>query len=509
MKSERVQIARFSTAFRRIMIYCFVCPLICLSGGAGSEAFAQKTRTKEKTPDSGRGKTGTRVKQEAPEPKEAQPLIKQVIVPPNEGYLALATTSEANIELKGLTRRAGKRFVYRANKQGLLSLEGLTPGSYQLDITREDFTPISETITINRGKQTPLVRFLVSQYGTIILSMGRQVAPDVAVRLNNQLIETARIKVEEGKLYVKRVPIGPREISLSKPGYEPWSEQRVILPGECDNLVTVTMVREAITLTVKSEPTAEVYVDKVRQGRILPDRTLVISDLLSGPHTLRIECEGFEPVELPLTLDLKRREVTQDVPLTLLVEDGEFSEDFSSTVKQWSVYWPSGWKPQTAPPLGILVKGDELSLAYNTSKPNRRFNFYSDFILTMSLKPINGKGVSWVVRAKDGHNYYLFELTTPLSSSGAKGINFYVFREGEIVRKESHPLLANIENLEIPIRLQMEAKGDRLSFRILGQGDRGNGPTIVDDTFRRGGIGLRAVNGIEMFVSEVLIQPLK
>lgn len=507
------------TTFRAMELFRWLCVTILLASLWPAVAWAQKRQSESDV-----------VIREVT-------VTKRITVSPNEGYLTLFTTPQASITLipvKSAGQAPKSPKSRDADEQGIGVFDQLTPGDYKLTVTRDEYHELRTTINIAKGRAKAYSASLKPKYGTIVLAMDDQAAPDVTVWLDDkQINDPERLAIREGKIYIRRVPVSddkqeikPRsgairgqvrdapavsavEIRVSKPNHEDRTIQRVIQPGECDNVIALKLNRLAITLTVKSEPAAEVYVDKVRQGRILPDRTLVISDLLPGPHTLRIECEGFEPVELPLTLDLKRREVTQDVPLTPLVEDGEFSEDFSSTVKQWSVYWPSGWKPQTAPLRGVLVTSDDLSLAYNTSKPNRRFNIYSDFTLTMSLTPSNGKGVSWVVRAKDERNYYLFELTTPLSSIQAKAINFYVVREGKIVRKESHPLLAKIENPGVPIRFQMEAKGDRLSFRILGQGDRGNGPTIGDATFRRGGIGIRTVNGLEMFVSEVFIQPLK
>ena len=123
------------------------------------------------------------------------------------------------------------------------------------------------------------------------------------------------------------------------------------------------------------------------------------------------------------------------------------------------------------------------------------------------MKFANGKGASWVVRAQDDKNFYLFELTTSQSKNQEKAWNFYICRDGNCALKDSQPCLAEIEKPESYIRISLEAKGNSFALKIPSQGDKGMGPTFTDDTYRYGGIGLRAINGLEMFVTEFFIKP--
>ena len=143
----------------------------------------------------------------------------------------------------------------------------------------------------------------------------------------------------------------------------------------------------------------------------------------------------------------------------------------------------------------------------NTSIPNQLFNQNGDFLLMLTVKFVNGKGASWVVRAQDDKNYYLFELATSQSNSREKAWNLYICRDGNCELKYSQPCMADIEKPESHIRISLEAKGNSFALKIPSEGYRGMGPTFTDDTFRYGGIGLRAIKGLEMFVTEFFIKP--
>ena len=459
---------------------------------------------------------------------------RYIPVPPNEGHLTLFTTPQAEVGIRPLFRAAAPELSGQADEQGIQVFSKLVPGDYELSIAREDYRSIKAKINIVKGRAIAYSGILKPIYGTIVLAMADQAGPDVSVWLNEERIDDpARLEIKDGKIFIRRVrveeaaPEAPErvtpargtarqpvmvsavELRVSKPNHETRTLQRIIQPGECDNLIALKLVPLTIELTVVSEPGAEVYLNSQSRGRVQPDRRLLISGLMPGEYRLRVEAESFEPMARTLFLRAEKKVVVEDASLSPLAEDGEFSEDFRANNRQWSVYWPDGWEPRTAPQRGVLVRGNAISLAFNTSRQGRRFNIYRDFRMILSLRPINGKGVSWVMRAKDERNYYLFELTTPRSDTGIKEVRFVVFRDGVAVRDEGHPLLASIEDAESPIRLQVEALGSRFRFTVLGQGPQGVGPEIIDSTFPLGGVGLRAIHGLEMFATEVYIQPLK
>jgi hypothetical protein len=466
-------------------------------------AHAQKPgRSPNKPSDSGRGKTGTPVKEE---PKEDGPLIRQIYVKPSEGFLALTTTRDAEIRMRRLAA-ADRRIVGKADQQGLFSREKLLPGRYRIEISREDFEPLTENIVIEKGKQTPLIRFLAPKYGSIILGLGGQTTSDIDVRLNGVRVEPARLKIEEGKIHIQRVPVGLHQISLVKSGYIDWSREHVVQPGQCDNLIQVDMSRETIALTVKSLPKSEVYLDDERKGEISAEGSLRISDLAPGEHRLRLELDGYEGLERSLTLTLDHRAPVIEATLTPITEEAEFLETFDPRHINWSPRTPEGWKYETGYQKGLFISKDSLGLVKNTSKRNRSFNVYDDFTLVLNVQFINGRGAAWVARAKDENNYYLFEL-----DAREKRLNFYLCIEGKCESRRSDIVLTEIGEEGAFFRVYLEARGNRFRHQIVSpKGMKENlGGEFVDDSFRYGGVGLRGIDGIEMFVNEFFVKPDK
>jgi len=445
------------------------------------------------------------------EPAEAPQNIREeirVYRAPQKGSLVLFTTPKARVKLIPQSGRNQASRSGNANENGVCLFPNLSPGAYELQITGDDYQPLTGTISIEKGKPTGLNGTLLPKYGELTLALPEQDASDVTVWLDGESPATARLKLEGDAIKITRVEVGKHEVKLSKPGYEDWSRRIEIKPGEvADNKVSVAMERAMVTLTVKTLPQAEVYVDNLMRGAIGGDGALRIPDLEPGAHILKVKLAGYQTADRPLTLSLERREVEETVKLNSILETAEFSEGFKENIKNWTKTWPRGWELPSAPQRGLRITGDAVALVNNTTIPNQPFNQYGDFLLLLNVKFANGKGASWVVRAQDDENYYLFELTTSQSKNQEKAWNFYICRDGNCALKDSQPCLAEIEKPESYIRISLEAKGNSFALKIPSQGDKGMGPTFTDDTYRYGGIGLRAINGLEMFVTEFFIKP--
>jgi len=449
------------------------------------------------------------------EPAEAPQNIRENIRvhrAPQKGSLALFTTPKARVKLIPQSGRNQTSRFGNANENGVCLFPNLSPGSYELQITGDDYQPLTGTISIEKGKPTGLNGTLLSKYGELTLALPEQeggaIWPDVSIQLDGESLATARLKFEGGAIKITRIEVGKHEVKLSKPGYEDWSRQIEIKPGEvADNKISVALERATVTLTVKTLPQAEVYFDNLMRGAIGADNALRIPDLEPGGHVLKVKLAGYQTVDRPLTLSLERREVEETVKLISILETAEFNEGFKENIKNWTKTWPQGWELLASHQRGLRITGDAIALVNNTTIPNQPFNQYGDFLLLLNMKFANGKGASWVVRAQDAENFYLFELTTSQSKNREKAWNFYICRDGNCALKDSQPCLAEIEKPESYIRISLEAKGNSFALKIPSQGDKGTGPTFTDDTFRYGGIGLRAINGLEMFVTEFFINP--
>jgi len=484
--------------------------LITLLGGLVSDALAQKTSPGKK--DRGKGKTNPVIIIEEEGSKNTAVVPQRIYIVPYEGYLALVTEPTAEVVLQGLSTR-GIRGTYLASDRGELKL-AILPGNYRVEIKREDFNPVSRIIKIKKRDVTMLTEPLVSKYGTVVLGMDEQVVTGVTVRLDGEVRAPSWPENVKGKAYITRVPIGAHHLSLSKDGYDNWTQQLEVKPGESsENMVTVTLTRAAITLMVKTQKDAWVYIDNESKGQVPSERTLQIPDLLPGPHKLQVSLDGYESVERLLNLTLERREQEEEVKLELLTADPEEDITFDQKIKYWWPNLPQGWSFATEKPLGLKVTGDEVALLNTTTKPHRQFNLYRNFTLVLNVSFTNSKGAAWVVRAQDTQNHYLFELTTSNCTGQGNCLNFYVCRNGVCERHgPSSPVFAKIEKPGASFRIYLDVIGNRFSHRIVDTTDPKAEPdnlgrVFEDDTFSWGGVGLRAINGLEMFVGQFTIKP--
>lgn len=438
---------------------------------------------------------------------ETQPE-KKVVVPLNEGYLSLLTNNGATVKL----RRGKNSYAFEVKQGNQLSISKLTPGRYLLEIKHtDDYEPLAESVDVKPREVLTLDRSLRAKYGNLVLNLGPQAGPDVLVKLNGAQVTASQLAFAEGRLRIARIPLGVQELSLSKPGYNAWSGTLTVRASECDNSFNITLDKAAITLNIRALPNTQVFLNGLFRGKVPLEGALVLSELDPGPHKLRFELDGYETAEVERTLTLERRTETIEVPLTPLVEDAEFSDHFDPTYPNW---WsaptakpsaPPEWQLSTKLPIGRHIKGERLGLAYDNPRPNRNYNLYANFTLVMSVRCQGTQGAAWVVRALDEQNYYLFELDRIQSV-----LKLYRYQNGQAKPIGQQNIPAKLTGQDETYRIILVAEGSKFRHTIYTptQGAVTVG-TFTDESLKRGGIGLRASAGIEMFVQEFTIKPLK
>jgi hypothetical protein len=464
------------------------------------EALPQKVGKSGDRKPSG-PKVGKAIKEEPAGPKT-------IVVKPNEGYLALSTTPAAKVSL---VMNASKR-MFQADASGQLNVPRLRPGSYRLEIKHDDCEPHAETIRIAKGDPTVLIKPLTSKFGTLMLSLGALTGPDVTIKLDGQPLAPSQFKIENEMIAVRRVPVGAHNVAIGKPGYIDWSRDRFeVKPGDApDNLLNIDLERATIALTIRSLAGARVYVDNESKGIVATDDMLRVPGLAPGAHRLRIELFGYETADRRIALTLERREATEDVMLESIVETAEDKDDFDPALAKWFPARPSTWQVEAG--RGMTVRGAAPALLKRASYPANRFNIYDDFTLVFKVKLSNGRGAAWIARARDERNYYLFELTTSRSPRGAKLFLFSICRDGVCREQSRDRVIANIEEPDDWITIKLVADGPNLEHYISLFSDPRTqmqplGRGVSDETFRKGGVGLCAINELETYVSNFLVIP--
>ncbi len=460
-------------------------------------------------------KGGSSVTTEPPQPtiiselKPEKPLVKPT-VPRNRGYLSVSAVAGAKVTVNPILRVQGrpdiKPFTASVGEDGTLTREDITPGVYMVVIEHEDFLPYRESVVIKAGAVTPInaIVKLTPLYGEIAIAIDQK---DVQILLDGKKWDPEKVKVDDsGKITLLKVPVGKHQLKVSKEGYDDAIDDVIVEPGKRTPAV-VTLARSSVTMTIKSLPNSQVYIDNMEKGMVQPDGVLIIPGLTPATHTMRVSHEGYETVEKTLQLTLTDRHPVETIELTPVAESGEVSENFATGTTKWMV--PANWKLDQR---GLHISGDQPGLFKGTAE-KRNHNNYRDFDLDFDVRFTNGRGAAWVVRAKDKDNYYLFELTT--AHSGAKRLfNFYLCRNGQCNLKDSQKVVEMLEKPDDSYHIKLEARGARFihKIRVLST-PRSDDPqplgTFQDSTFSHGGIGFRSVNGAEMLLQNLVIIPVK
>jgi hypothetical protein len=444
--------------------------------------------------------------------KAVEEKVKTVVVPLRQGYLALLTTPRAQITLTRVDGRGHERLAAQADDKGWCTRNIPHPGTYRIDISLEDYRPIAGTLTVLSGRPTGLEEKLTSNFGTLVLAMGEQAGSDVMIKLNDKPISAEATRIDGGKIYVSRVPVGKNEIKINKTAYDEWPGAVDVKPGDDSaNTVVVSMKRATIALTVIGAPGANVFIDSIDNGKIGPNRQSRIVNLEQGEHKLEVTLDGYVTVNRTVRLTLEEREHKELVSLTPIPDDDPVDVTFDKDSQYWLPQLPSGWRIDK--PGSVLVEGDSVGLvSIRSRKPGRDFNIYSDFLLKMNVTFVNGKGAAWVVRALDASNYYLFELKIS-GVSNDNALCFYVCQEGVCKNYAGCRSVPDyLGRKDESFQVQLKASGNKFSHTIVSKSNPRSenlGGEFVDSSFARGGIGLRGFNGSQALFREFYIEAPK
>ncbi len=461
-------------------------------------------------------KGGSSVTTDPPQPtvlsaaKPEKPLIKPP-VPRNKGYLSLSAVAGARVTVtlisdKVRARSESKPFIGTVDDDGTLTRANITPGTYLVTIEHGDFRPYRENIIIKAGAVTPINANLklTPLYGEIAIVSDPQ---DVRILLGGREWSPDKLRVDEpGKFTLLKVPVGTHTLKVSKERYDDGTDDLKVDPGK-RTPVAVKLALSTVTLTIKSQANARVYLNNMEKGIVQPDGLLIIPGLLPRAHSMRVSLEGFETFEKALQLTLTDRRPVETIELMPVAESSEVTENFTTGVTKWIV--PPNWKLDKR---GLHISGEQPGLFKGTAE-KRNHNIYGDFDLDFDVRFTNGRGAAWIVRAKDRDNYYLFELTTA-GSAVKRLFKFYLCRNGQCNLKDSQNVVEMLEKPDDSYHIKLEARGDRFIHKIrVFSTPKADDPqplgTFVDNTFTNGGIGFRAVNGAEMLLQNLVIIPVK
>lgn len=452
------------------------------------------------------GSEGTLIVRKAGANKNNLPKL-----PPQMGALVVSAVTQAQVTLTE-NNQPGNAKRPALVQGGLYFFRALKPGnSYYLEISHDDYSPLKATIKVKPGQTALLEGELVERFGTVIVDIGSLLPRgsfDLTLKVANGEARNDW-KYEGRECVFAKVPLGTATLTLQRTGYEKWEEELLVKPGKSpDNKRTANPKRLLAAVVVETEAEAEVYLDADAVRLVRADKRVALKDLEPGSHTLVVSKPGRVKQTLPLMLSVGENPPV-NVKLLPATEVASLQLTQPLNPKDWYPGVPPLWRLSVNMPMGIYVAGDTPALVYKTTEPNRTINQYGDFDLVLGVQLRNGKGAAWIVRAQDEHNYYLFELTTGKSTRGLKQLVFYLCRNGNCEEKQAQSVVHALEDQNRSYTLRLRATGGHFQHYIVTPGglEKELCAAFDDKTYLFGGIGLRAYNGLEMFVDQLSIIP--
>jgi hypothetical protein len=170
-------------------------------------------------------------------------------------------------------------------------------------------------------------------------------------------------------------------------------------------------------------------------------------------------------------------------------------------LQEWEM--PAGWQDSKR---NLLVKGPGVALPREQG-----YRFYKDFRLASTVKMSNGVALSFALRARDSHNYYLLQLTGA-NSDDPHMLRLYILKNGVERRIRAIPIASSAARpmdsgqffsvsikmigYEITVEIEDSQTGAPYPLGVL---------TDPDHNFDVGAVGIAARNQEENVIARFVV----
>lgn len=316
-----------------------------------------------------------------------------------------------------------------------------------------------------------------------------------------------KITDTNGGLFLS-IPPGEYRLLIEHPDYVPVSET-ISINASQSKPFAANLEKAMVSLSLISEPGARVYAGNTDQG-VVPVNGELKFDLPPGQHKISVNKNGYEIRNLDLMLSLNEPVHTERVDLVPIPNSAEVN--WGPDVSGSETWFPKpAWNfAASGAKAGAMVRGDKVALFH--TETNRQFNIYRNFEFVFDFVFSNNKGASWVVRATDPNNYYLFEIITPPGRKAV--IKFWACRDGILSEKRSQPVPYKLDKPGDSYLVTFKATGNTFNIKMEIHGDTPQdlGTLAVfqddaNDALLLGGIGFRGKDSSEFLIKSVFIIP--
>ncbi len=390
----------------------------------------------------------------------------------------------------------GKR-IGLTDKEGKLVKSNLKPDVYNVLVKCSEYEDFKSQVKIAAGKTEIISAKLKPTFAVILLTL-TEYSSDIKVELDNKLLppEKLNVDVESKTIRIKTTP-GEHPIKITRPGYIALSN-KIKVDVEDENPLAISLERVPINLVIKSLAGAKLYLNGQEAGNVAGDGMLVTTLKPNKNYKLRVELADYEPKEQEIVTQVDK-DIELNFNLTPLPTSAAFSDSFLSDLtfgKFWTA--PKTWRTEK----GILILEGEKGVGLPKNKR------YRDCNISFGVRLKKAGGASWIIRARDEKNYYLFCLggsQEPFASQ----FSVYICRDG--VLSPGDPGLS----LPVPIKvgedyqIRVQISGNQIQHWITPSND-GNEYSLgffkdPDNTFPIGGMGFALLDGQEFCVNAFTI----
>jgi hypothetical protein len=367
----------------------------------------------------------------------------------------------------------------------------LQPGKYKVEVRSAEYTSFTRDVTIAAGRAEAIIAELKPNFAMLSLpNVKTKPGVKLAVEVDKQVLPETSYALNGTTLEVKVSPPGTHAIHI-KQGARILYNSTVTLDA-ASTKVEVAEPAKAV-LKIESVPTAKVYADDVYCGDVSGDGTLVIDKLSpEETHRVRVEADRFRTYETDLTLSTE----TDTLVKAKLEAIIEFADNFANLYK-WDA--PPGWAVETQ--LLKVTGTNTVGLTKDVGFRGAEVNF--------ELRMKQGGRASWVLRAKDEKNYYLFSLLAVTATSAQ--FETYICRDGNL----GTPVQTDI--IPVPLdgtkwsHFRITMKGNKISHFVTPSESPDESSISLfqdrDNLFPYGTVGFASLKGEEFYVGGFVVCP--
>jgi len=340
--------------------------------------------------------------------------------------------------------------------------------------------------------------------GTILISFSEEdsnILSELQFRIDGKP-HTKIFQKSKNQIELQKVPTGIHYLDITHPLRSAEFIDIEIQAGEQFLVPNLRLKRLEVVLSIESKIGAQIYVDNLLLGEITTNGRSNRIELEPGRHTIRVQKDNFEPHST--TQDFRAGQINLKVSLTPILYCEPFLDGFLEGLKFWNA--PETWRLDRGK---LRVEGTGVGLL--RKRPCK------DFAFSFRFRLLNGKGLTWVIRAQDPLNHYMFQLVGPKTAEGLPAmLKTYKVQQGKgELLLPPQPIPADLSKPGNWFTIFAHAEGSTITHKLAVPDPRHPEPQLISKIEDRnnpilvGTVGFTSRTNEEYMISSPHVRPLE